>query len=257
MADPDLVALAHRSFADCFRKTVEHIPEGRTLERDGLLGFFSGLADSELNGLIVTGAAAESGLGEALDWIAGQAGPYTVWIAEPLVATLGEACVDRGLSRRPWAMPGMVLAPVPPAPDPAPGLSVATVTDAAYEEHLATWAEAGLPDEIGRRLMSPDFLHDPEVRLFTGFLEGRPAGVAVAMRTGATSGIVGVGTLRSARRRGVGAAVTWAAVEAGRSWGAEAVVLQLTEMGLPLYLSMGFRPVVGYALFTAECAGDG
>ncbi len=257
MADPDLVAFAHRSFADCMRKTVEHIPDGRTLDRPGVFGFFSGLADSELDGLIVTGPDAAATLGELLAWIAGLACPYTVWLAEPLVGALGEACIALGLHRRPWAMPGMVLAPVPPAPDPAPGATVAQVTDATYEEHLATWAEAGLSDEIGRRLMSPAFLHDPEVRLFTGFLEGRPAGVAVAMRSGATSGIVGVATLRAARRRGVGSAVSWAAVEAGRAWGAEAVVLQSTEMGFPVYRAMGFRAVVEYAIFTAEHDGDG
>lgn len=255
MADPDLAELAHRSFADCFRKTVEHIPEGRTLERPGVFAFFSDLPNSTLNGLIVTGQEAESAFAEALEWIAEPRCPYTVWLAEPLAAAFADRCAELGLARREWTTPGMVLAPVPASPRPAAGVTVARVGDSSYEEHLATWAGAGLPDPVARRLMSPAFLGDPAVRLFTGYLDGRPVGVAVALRTGATSGIVGVGTLRAARRRGVGTAVTWAAVEAARGWGARAVVLQSTEMGYPVYRAMGFETVVGYVEFAAEGEG--
>ena len=57
------------------------------------------------------------------------------------------------------------------------------------------------------------------------------------------------GTLRDARRRGVGTAATWAAVSAGRAWGCETIVLQSSAMGYAVYEAMGFRTVVRYAIY--------
>ena len=90
---------------------------------------------------------------------------------------------------------------------------------------------------------------DPNVRLFIARLDGRAAGHSVAIRTGAVSGVYAVGTLAPARRRGVGAAATWAAVAAGRVWGSDTIVLQASELGFSLYADMGFRTVVPYTAF--------
>ena len=109
--------------------------------------------------------------------------------------------------------------------------------------------EAGMPADAARLLFSASFAADPDVELFIGRLEGRAVGTAVAIRSGDVSGIYAVGTLPAARRQGVGSALTWAAVEAGRDWGCDTIVLQASEMGLPIYAAMGFRTVVEYTVF--------
>ena len=63
-------------------------------------------------------------------------------------------------------------------------------------------------------------------------------------------GVYGVGTRPEFRRRGVGTALSWAAVNAGREWGCDTVVLQATAAGLPVHERMGFRNVVRYVTFT-------
>lgn len=79
----------------------------------------------------------------------------------------------------------------------------------------------------------------------------RPAaGTSLAIRTADASGVYSVGTLPDARRRGVGTAVTWAAVLAGRDWGCDTIVLHASEMGFSMYRSMGFRTVVNYVTFS-------
>jgi GNAT superfamily N-acetyltransferase len=106
-----------------------------------------------------------------------------------------------------------------------------------------------VPPDTARRLFSASFAADPDVRLFTGRLEGRAVGTAVAIRSDDVSGVYAVGTLPAARRRGVGTATTWAAVRAGQAWGCDTIVLQASEMGYPMYSAMGFRTAVMYAQF--------
>jgi ribosomal protein S18 acetylase RimI-like enzyme len=77
-------------------------------------------------------------------------------------------------------------------------------------------------------------------------------GTALAIRSERASGVYSVGTLPAARRLGVGAALTWAAVVAGREWGYDTVVLQSSAMGFSLYEAMGFRTVTPYTVFSRD-----
>jgi GNAT superfamily N-acetyltransferase len=117
------------------------------------------------------------------------------------------------------------------------------------DEFVDTSVELGLGRELAEAIYSPDLVRDPDVRLFVGRLDGRRAGYSMAIRSGEVSGVYNVGVARSARRRGVGTALTWAAVEAARTWESDTVVLQSTEMALSMYQAMGFRTVVSYAVF--------
>ena len=120
---------------------------------------------------------------------------------------------------------------------------------ADLERFLRVSIACGMPAAAADALFSPSFAADPDVELFLGSLDGQPVGTAVAIRTGDVSGVYAVGTLPAARRRGVGSALTWAAVAAGQAWGCDTIVLQASEMGFPIYAAMGFRTVVEYAVF--------
>ena len=49
--------------------------------------------------------------------------------------------------------------------------------------------------------------------------------------------------------RRVTTAATWAAIDAGRTWGCDLATLQASAMGLPVYGAMGFRTVERYVRF--------
>jgi GNAT superfamily N-acetyltransferase len=132
---------------------------------------------------------------------------------------------------------------------PAPGVAGVAVAAAGLAEYLDVCVRGGLAPERAARLFSPAFAADPDVRLFAARLDGRPAGTAVALRTGDVAGVYAVSTLAPARRRGIGTAATWAARAAGRAWGCDTIVLQASAIGLPVYAAMGFRTVVSYATF--------
>ena len=183
----------------------------------------TGLPISIFNGCIVSEPAASDDLAAALDWIEGLDVPYRLWIHEELTGQLGSVALRRGIEQDPWLMPQMVLKPVPePAPPPPPGVAFRAVSDArSLHEHRGIYVEGGMSDDVARRMFSDSFANDPDVRLVTASLTHRPVGTSLAIRTGDVAGVYAVGTLREARRRGVGTAATWAAVAAGRAWGCD------------------------------------
>ena len=143
----------------------------------------------------------------------------------------------------------MVLQPIPDAPTLGAGISVVSIVEPSLDEFIGVLEESGLRAELAHRLISPSFAADPEVQLFVGRLDERPVATSIAIRSGDASGVYNVGTLPEARRRGLGSAVTWAAVGAGRAWGCDTIVLQSSVMGLSMYAEMGFRTVAPYVTF--------
>jgi ribosomal protein S18 acetylase RimI-like enzyme len=82
----------------------------------------------------------------------------------------------------------------------------------------------------------------PWVRLL-GLLEGRPVATSGVFLAGGLAGIINVATVSEARRRGMGTAVTVAALRRGLDRGYRVAVLGTTEMGRRIYERMGFHEV--------------
>ena len=137
-----------------------------------------------------------------------------------------EACDRRGgradgfgLDPDPDPDPGMALHPLPPVPRPAAGIRIARVDEASLAEHARMRLADGMPPDVVAALFSSEFLADPDVEMFTAFLDGDPVGGSVAIRSGDVAGVYAVGTLEAARRRGVASAATWACVKSRRGLG--------------------------------------
>jgi len=80
-------------------------------------------------------------------------------------------------------------------------------------------------------------------RYFVARLEGRPVAAAMGVVDGDAVGIYNVATIPAARGRGIGRAVTLAALLDGRARGATMGVLEASEMGRPVYERLGFIAV--------------
>ncbi len=253
--EPELVAAANENFLASFRKVVEHSPEGEDRWFGSVFAFVTGLPISLFNGCVVVEEVDADELDAALGWLRSRDFPHRAFIASELVAGLSGVVREHGLERDPHPYPGMVLHPIPELPLPSADVTVVAVADSQQDEFLQVCAETGLPQRVVQGLYSPSFVADPDVQLFVALLEGRPVGKSLAIRSATASGVYDVGTLESARRRGVGGALTWAAIRAGREWGRDAVVLQSSQMGLSLYATLGFRTVAPYTTFTAPVTG--
>jgi GNAT superfamily N-acetyltransferase len=248
-SDQELVRVADESFIASFRKLAEHVAQGETHEAGSIFSFTTGLPLSGFNGCVVTQEASSAELAASLEWVVTRAVPFRVWIAEKLAAGLAEVPTSYGLEPAASMYPGMVLHPIGDAPTSRAGVSVVQIFERNVDEFIGVLEESGLQAELAHLLISPSFAADPDVQLFVGRLDGKPVGTSIAIRSRDASGVYNVGTLPGARRRGVGRAVTWAAVGAGRAWGCETIVLQSSVEGLSMYADMGFRTVAPYVTF--------
>jgi ribosomal protein S18 acetylase RimI-like enzyme len=80
-------------------------------------------------------------------------------------------------------------------------------------------------------------------------LEGKAVAASTLALAGGVAGIYSVATLPEARRQGLGAAVTLAALREARELGYRIGVLQSSEMGLGVYRRLGFERYGTYAVY--------
>jgi GNAT superfamily N-acetyltransferase len=135
-----------------------------------------------------------------------------------------------------------------------PGLDIRPVTDG----DLGGWVRAygpsfGFPDaQLGplTRLEQQRPDQDASLVRLAGWLDGRIVATAVLLDRCGVAGVYVVTTVAGYRRRGIGAAMTAAALRAGRERGRRTGTLQATAMGEPVYLRMGFQVVAKYQIFS-------
>ena len=171
--------------------------------------------------------------------------PFTVHLRTDLDPAIRTAAAGLGLA---WTgmLPGMAMSPGPVPGLPAT-LSIERATDeAALAGHRAVAAAAfGMQPDLVERLMPPTVLANPDVRVYVGTEDGVPVASSLAVRTDEILGIYNVATIETARGRGYGTAMTWAAI-ADAAPGVEVAILQASALGRPIYERMGFRTVVEY-----------
>lgn len=240
--------IANRHWVAAFREMVDDL--GGEFRFFGSVPTFIGnLPMPFANGSIVLEPTTSDDLVSAVSWVKSAGVPFQVRVDEPLADQLAPTLTANGLERDPVPMPAMVLSPIPEPRPTAPGVAVQRVDDAHYESFLEILIGTGIPGKFALRIFPKTLIRSDNAAYFVATLEGEPVGISVAIRTGQSGGVYSVATLEKARRRGVGTAVTWAAIDAIRGWGCTAAVLQSSEMGYPVYRAMGFEEVTRYVRF--------
>ena len=183
----------------------------------------------------------------AHDQLAGRELPFMLQVPEEVATEVDSALRELGLQAGRFA-PGMVRATSAKAPAPPPGLRIEQVRDPAeLEAHVLALALGfGAPDGTGMEGLFPSsLLEDDRVVLFNGYVDGaaEPSATAVSVTAEGVAGIYGITVQESGRRRGFGAAMTWAAIAAGARQGLAVAALQASPIGHPVYEQMGFAQI--------------
>jgi ribosomal protein S18 acetylase RimI-like enzyme len=145
------------------------------------------------------------------------------------------------------------LSTLGPAPSPVPELEIHPVRD---DTDLRVWMRVwacGAPPEVEQRWYDVyrqlPYGPDGDLRMFVGYLAGQPVATCYLHRTGSVAAVHYVVTIPSHRRRGIGAAVTHAALRHARAAGCRFAVLTASPDGLGVYRRLGFRECSRVATF--------
>jgi ribosomal protein S18 acetylase RimI-like enzyme len=153
-------------------------------------------------------------------------------------------------------LPVMVLEARPAARPAPPGTQVRRVIDTAGVEDFRVAGRAGFASDdedraaIESAFRDPASLLGPAVAGFVAYVDGVPVAAAMSFTALGVTRVGWVGTDPAYRRRGLGEAVTRAAVLAGFDLGATLAALESSPMGVPLYRSMGFREITTYRVWS-------
>jgi GNAT superfamily N-acetyltransferase len=106
-----------------------------------------------------------------------------------------------------------------------------------------------LPRELGRTALSGRAMWERDATGFVAFLGGEPVSTASVVLTGNCRNVILVATDPGHRRLGYAEAVMRRALEAA---GQGRTVLHASEQGYPIYLRMGYQPLVRLTLWMSS-----
>jgi len=228
----------------CFR-SFARFPGARLIDADGVFGVLTRVPLTFFSGIATTAAGAA--IAPTVEVFRSQQCPFRWWISPTSPPDLVAVLQSHGLRHAydATAMTADLTALALDAPLP-PQLSITSdleawshVFAAGFERppsEAAVWLDA-------YRACGPEWTH------FVGMLGPTPVATTSLLMAGELAGIYHVATLPHARGRGIGAALTTAALRHARTAGATTAALQSSEMGYNVYRSIGFEPAGALSLY--------
>ncbi|MFE9728586.1 GNAT family N-acetyltransferase [Streptomyces sp. NPDC005794] len=220
--------------------------------RDGYSLFRSGVVDAQLNGIVSFGGEhVADELEEIERTFSGL--PWLWWVGPDSNGLTTAGLVEHGYADV-GAMPVMAIELDRVRNSPLPvGLEIRKVESAA---ELAEWVSCYV-SAFGIRAPREDIVCLESTRSgisgtlvrFSGYLHDQLVATAALFIHQGIAGVYVVGTLAEYRSRGIGTALTTAALNAGREQGLRTGTLQASSLGAPVYERMGFEEVTRYRLF--------
>lgn len=224
--------------AECFR-SFSILPNAWLLDEKGVFGVITKVPLTFFNG-IAHARVERDDVPRIIETFRAVSRPFRWWISPDAAPPDLDAVLHANGMRHCYDAPGMTadLTSLRPVPPPAE-LTIERVTELddwltvfirGFDLHPAAapaWREAYRQCE--------SWVH------FVGFVDGTPAATTSLLLAGDLAGVYHVVTLPPFRGRGIGAAMTSAALQHARHAGAKTAVLQSSEMGFRVYQSVGFE----------------
>ena len=232
-------------FPRAWRRRTDAIG-GTVHETDGLAVYLTGVPFAPFNATMVVRPPSDpdAALAGARAAHATSGLAFGIDLDPELHATVRDAASRAGLAVV-ESRPAMVVAVDEVGDAPAPdGVTIARVLDRAGLDEVADVDHASFGGERAhiRAFVGDGVLADPAQRVYVATIDGRPVACAETTCLDGLLGVFGVATIPSARRRGIGAAITAFAIR-DRAPGFELAVLDASDLGFGVYERLGFSTV--------------
>ena len=182
--------------------------------------------------------------------------PFSMWLREGFDPPLGDATLAAGLAVSNG--PPLLVLEDPQVPDPPAGLEIAPFEEADRPAAITASALGnGMAPHLAGVFVPPGIADHPVSGIVLGRVGGEIVTTAQWVLSDDVVGIYAVSTVPEHRSRGLGAAITWAAVAEGLRRGATWSVLQASQMGLGVYERMGYEVVGRYQFLSRPSASVG
>jgi hypothetical protein len=251
IAEEVLVA-ADQNMVSAWRAVLAAFPIPGDVHDDDVVLLSSGVPVPLFNPAFVTRPPAdpEATVTRVVDHYASLGAPFVLDFRDEVAFGLADACAAAGLVEH-WRPALMVLDPIPPTiAQVPPDLEVSRVTTDSLDDYSGVLSAGfGMPRELADLVSGPWLFSGTASKGLIGMVRGEPTGSAAVFVSEGVAGIYNIATVPPGRGKGVGAAMTWAAVRAGQEAGATCAILQSSEQGEPVYGRMGFATPTRYRQF--------
>ena len=251
MTSDELLAAADRNMRTYWLAIAGVGPAPGRVERASVVMASSGLPAGLFNPAFLTERPADpAATVEALRSHYAEIGlPFVFAFRDSVAPGLADACIAAGLVEH-FQPPLMVLDPIVASPAAPERVDIVTVDIASHADLARVLAEGyGMPLEFAAVAMPVTVLDMPGFSAFVALLDGVAVAASGVLVADGLAGVYNVATVPDARGRGIGAAVTWAAVAAGAAAGCTQSILQASAAGAPVYAGMGFATPDRYRQF--------
>ena len=184
---------------------------------------------------------------------------WSFWICEDLLAAGIRKRAEQVFTRYDLhlavQLPGMAAARLLPPRRKLPSIEIRRVEDEATR---TAFCDIGctcfhVPVRWFREIFFTEHVWRGGFVGYVGYTDGEPVATAATVTAAGAIGVYNVATVPAHRRRGFGEAVMRHAIDAAhRESGEERTILQATEHGLHLYLSMGYKVVTNVAVYASR-----
>jgi ribosomal protein S18 acetylase RimI-like enzyme len=234
------------SVIEAYRRLARGSERGAIEEHDHVISIVTGMPVAAFNPTFIVQRPRDiaGAFGRVHDFYARRGHQGVVHASGDTARSIAEPARAAGLVAG-HGIPCHVLPLLDITPPPRVALEVQRVGDAAalaqYNDLLAEVFE--LDAQALAAIFEPWLLELPGIACHLGHVDGLPVATAMSCCIDDVAVVFNIATLPSHRRRGIGEAMTWRAVEDGLEQGCDVAFLQASTAGRPLYERMGFRHV--------------
>lgn len=249
---PAIIAAIEANFAEEVAAFGRHLPGAVLHEDEAVRWFYTGMPTSAFNGVLhthITSDAIDAKIAEVVTYFKERNVPLT-WPVGPttLPTNMATHLKAHGFTHT-HDSTGMAVAveALPEELPTPPDFRVTVVNNLEMLHVYSTTSMRGFAStEEGSRVYyetysNIGFAEDGPWRHFVGWLNAEPVAVSSLLLHAGVAGVYGVTTIAEARRKGIGAAMTLAALREAQRRGYRVGVLSPSKMGLEMYKRLGFR----------------